>query len=146
MQSIDSGYKYGDINDQFYRADLLFTPTDNLDVRYSYDRSEQDRKGGARAVWEIGPKSIFTLPNGVVFNTNPHAQAYENAFGILFDDHNVSSGLPGRHRRRIRNARRPRHERAAPRPRSANARRQLEHHATPSRFARSPAIASKRGA
>ena len=95
MQSLDSGYKYGDINDQFYRADLLFTPTENLDIRYSYDRSEQDRKGGARAVWEIGPKSIFTLPNGVVFNTNAHAQAYENAFGILYDDHNVSSGFPG---------------------------------------------------
>ncbi len=95
MQSLDSGYKYGDINDQFYRADLLFTPTENLDIRYSYDRSEQDRKGGARAVWEIGPKSIFTLPNGVVFNTNAHAQAYENAFGILYDDHNVGSGFPG---------------------------------------------------
>ncbi len=95
MQSVDSGYKYGDINDQFYRADFLFRPTDRLDIRYSYDRSEQDRKGGSRAVWEIGPKNIFTLPNGVVFNTNPHAQAYENAFGILFDDLNVSSGHPG---------------------------------------------------
>ena len=29
---------------------------------------------------------MFTLPNGVLFNTNAHAQAYENAFGILFDD------------------------------------------------------------
>ena len=95
MQSRDSGYKYGDINDQFYRADLLFTPTDNLDIRYSYDRSEQDRRGGARAVWEIGPKNVFTLPNGVVFNTNAHAQAYQNAFGILYDDLNVSSGFPG---------------------------------------------------
>jgi len=95
MQSVDSGYKFGDINDQFYRADFLFQPTDNLDIRYSYDRSEQDRRGGARAVWEIGPKSIFTLPNGIVFNTNAHAQAYENAFGILFDDQNVSSGYPG---------------------------------------------------
>jgi outer membrane receptor protein involved in Fe transport len=95
MQSVDSGTKYGDVNDQFYRADLLFRATDNLDIRYSYDRSEQDRKGGSRAVWEIGPKNIFTLPNGIVFNTNAHAQAYENAFGILFDDHNVSSGHPG---------------------------------------------------
>ena len=95
MQSLNSGYKYGDINDQFYRADLLFTPTENLDVRYSYDRSEQNRRGGARAVWEIGPKSIFTLPNGVIFNTNAHAQAYENAFGILYDDLNVVSGFPG---------------------------------------------------
>jgi outer membrane receptor protein involved in Fe transport len=97
MQSLDSGYKYGDVNDQFYRADLLFTPTDNLEIRYSYDRSEQDRRGGARAVWEIGPKNIFTLPppSNVVVNTNSHAQAYENAFGILFDDLNVSSGFPG---------------------------------------------------
>ena len=95
MQSMDSGYKYGDVNDQFYRADLLFRATDNLDIRYSYDRSEQNRKGGSRAVWEIGPKNIFTLPNGITFNTNPHAQAYENAFGILYDDLHVSSGHPG---------------------------------------------------
>jgi outer membrane receptor protein involved in Fe transport len=95
MQSVDSGNKYGDINDQFYRADLLFTPTDNLEIRYSYDRSEQARQGGARAVWEIGPKNIFTLPNGTLFNTNAHAQAYENAFGILYDDLHVSSGFPG---------------------------------------------------
>ena len=98
MQSLDSGYKYGDINDQFYRADLLFTPTDNLDIRYSYDRSEQNRRGGARAVWEIGPKNMFTLPtlpNPTLVNTNAHAQAYENAFGILYDDFNVSSGFPG---------------------------------------------------
>jgi outer membrane receptor protein involved in Fe transport len=95
MTSIDSGNKYGDINDQFYRADVLFTPGDAVTLRYAYDKSTQDRMGGARAVWEIGPKSIFTLPNGVVFNTNPHAQAYENAFGILFDDRNVVSGFPG---------------------------------------------------
>ena len=93
--------------------------------------------GGARAVWEIGPKNIFTLPNGVVFNTNPHAQAYENAFGILFDDHNVGRA-PGRRRRRIRDARRARHERLAPRPRPANVRRawDLRTHCS---FTRSPA-------
>ena len=64
MQSVDSANKYGDINDQFYRADFLFTPADSVTLRYSYDKSTQDRKGGARATWEIGPKSIFTLPNG----------------------------------------------------------------------------------
>ena len=74
---------------------MLFRPTENLDIRYSYDRSEQDRKGGARAVWEIGPKNIFTLPNGIVFNTNAHAQAYENAFGILYDDQHRELGFPG---------------------------------------------------
>jgi hypothetical protein len=35
------------------------------------------------------------LPNGQLFNTNAHAQAYENAFSILYDDVNVSSGFPG---------------------------------------------------
>lgn len=95
MSSLDSGNKYGDINDQLYRADFLFTPGETVTLRYSYDKSTQDRMGGARAVWEIGPQSVFTLPNGVVFNTNPHASAYRYAFGIEFDDHNVSSGHPG---------------------------------------------------
>jgi outer membrane receptor protein involved in Fe transport len=95
MQSIDSANKYGDINDQFYRADLEFDVGDSVTLRYAYDKSTQDRQGGARATWEIGPKNIFTLPNGQVFNTNPHAQAYENAFGILYDDRNVVSGYPG---------------------------------------------------
>ena len=66
-----------------------------MTLRYAYDKSTQDRQGGARATWEIGPKNIFTLPNGQLFNTNPHAQAYENAFGILYDDFNVVSGYPG---------------------------------------------------
>jgi outer membrane receptor protein involved in Fe transport len=95
MQSIDSGNKYGDINDQFYRADVEFDIGENARLRYAYDKSSQDRRGGARATWEVGPKSIFTLPNGQLFNTNPHAQAYENAFGILYDDPNVVSGYPG---------------------------------------------------
>ena len=95
MQSVDSANKYGDINDQFYRADLEFDVGDNVTLRYAYDKSTQDRQGGARATWEIGPKNIFTLPNGQLFNTNPHAQAYENAFGILYDDFNVVSGFPG---------------------------------------------------
>jgi outer membrane receptor protein involved in Fe transport len=95
MQSIDSANKYGDINDQFYRGDIEFDVGDNVVLRYAYDKSTQDRNGGARATWEVGPKNVFTLPNGQVFNTNPHAQAYENAFGILFDDQNVVSGYPG---------------------------------------------------
>jgi iron complex outermembrane receptor protein len=94
MTSVDNGRKYGDVNDQFYRADLLFTPTDALTLRYSYDLSEQDRQGGARATWEIGPKRIFVV-GGQQVNSNAVAQAYENAFGILFDDQNVVSGYPG---------------------------------------------------
>jgi outer membrane receptor protein involved in Fe transport len=94
MTSVDSGRKYGDINDQFYRADLLFTPTDSLSLRYGFDKSVQDRAGGARAVWEIGPTTQFVV-GGQVVNNNPHAQAYANAFGIQFNDQQVVSGYPG---------------------------------------------------
>jgi iron complex outermembrane recepter protein len=94
MTSLDSGHKYGDINDQFFRGDFLFTPTDALSVRYAYDKSEQDRMGGARAVWEIGPMTVFDV-GGVQVNSNPVAQAYLNAYGIQFDDQSVVSGHPG---------------------------------------------------
>ena len=94
MQSVDSGRKYGDINDQFVRADLLFTPTDSLSVRYAYDKSTQDRNGGARAVWEIGPSTAFDV-GGVTVNANAQAQAMENAYGIVFQDPQVVSGFPG---------------------------------------------------
>lgn len=95
MQSVDSANKYGDINDKFYRADFDFDVGENVRLRYAYDKSTQDRQGGARATWEIGPMTQFTLPNGQLFNTNPHAQAYLNAFGIAYDDANVVSGYPG---------------------------------------------------
>jgi iron complex outermembrane receptor protein len=94
MQSVDNGRKFGDINDQFARADLLFTPTDNLTLRYAYDKSTQDRAGGARAVWEIGPAATFDV-GGVIVNSNAQAQAMENAYGIVFNDQQVVSGYPG---------------------------------------------------
>lgn len=94
MESLDSGRKYGDVNDQFLRADFLFTPTDNLSLRYAFDNSKQDRAGGARAVWEIGPSTAFDV-GGVTVNSNAQAQAMENAYGIVFDDQNVASGYPG---------------------------------------------------
>jgi outer membrane receptor protein involved in Fe transport len=94
MTSLDSGHKYGDINDQFFRGDFLYQPTEALSLRYAYDRSEQDRMGGARAVWEIGPMRTFTVGDSVV-NSNPAAQAYLNAYGLAFDDANVVSGHPG---------------------------------------------------
>jgi iron complex outermembrane receptor protein len=94
LTSLDSGRKYGDINDTFYRADLMFTPTDSLSIRYSYDTSEQDRQGGARAVFEIGPKAVFDVA-GIQVNSNAAAQAYENAFGILYDDQNAATAYPG---------------------------------------------------
>ena len=94
MHSVDNGRKFGDVNDQMVRADLLFTPTDALSVRYSYDTSTQDRAGGARAVFEIGPSTAFDV-GGVTVNSNAQAQAMENAYGIVFDDQNVASNYPG---------------------------------------------------
>jgi iron complex outermembrane receptor protein len=94
VNSVDAGLKYGDINDQFARADLLWTPTDALSVRYSYDRSEQDRQGPARATFEIGPSTVFDV-GGVQVNSNAAAQAYMNAYGIQFDDQNAATNVPG---------------------------------------------------
>ena len=61
MESVGNGRKFGDVNDQLFRADFLYTPTDSLSVRYSYDSSVQDRAGGARAIWEIGPSTAFDV-------------------------------------------------------------------------------------
>jgi iron complex outermembrane recepter protein len=94
MTSVDSGQKYGDLNDEFYRADLLYMPTDTVSLRYSYDLSQQRRQGGARAVWEIGPMDVFEV-GGRLVNSNAVAQSYANAYGIIFDDHHVVSGHPG---------------------------------------------------
>ena len=94
MRSVDSGRRFGDVNDQFARADFLYLPTEALSVRYSYDSSVQDRAGGARAVWEIGPSTAFRV-GGITVNSNAQAQAMENAYGIVFDDHQVASGHPG---------------------------------------------------
>lgn len=94
MESVHNGQKFGDVNDQLVRADFLWTPTDSLTIRYAYDSSIQDRSGGARAIWEIGPSTAFEV-GGITVNANAQAQAYENAYGILFDDHHVASGHPG---------------------------------------------------
>ena len=94
MESLGGGRRYGDINDQLIRADFVWEPSDNLSLRYAFDSSVQDRAGGARAVWEIGPSTAFVV-GGVTVNANAQAQAMENAYGIVFDDLNVASGHPG---------------------------------------------------
>ena len=94
MESVQNGRKYGDVNDQLFRADFVYTPTDALTIRYAFDSTTQDRAGGARAVWEIGPSTAFEV-GGTTVNANAQVQAYENAYGIIFDDQNVASGHPG---------------------------------------------------
>jgi outer membrane receptor protein involved in Fe transport len=94
VTSYDAGVKYGDMNDQFARADFLWTPTDSLSVRYSFDTSEQDRQGGARATFEIGPSTVFDV-GGVQVNSNAAAQAYQNAYGITYQDAEAATNVPG---------------------------------------------------
>ena len=105
----------------------------------AYDRSDA---GPARAApappGRSARRTSSRCRTASVFNTNPHAQAYENAFGILYDDFNVVLGLPRRPRRRVRDARRARHERLVPRPRSANVRRPVGHHGRRCASTRSP--------
>lgn len=38
---------------------------------------------------------VAVYVDGITVNANAQAQAYENAYGIIFDDHHVASGHPG---------------------------------------------------
>ena len=96
MQSVDSGNKYGDINDQFYRADVEFDVGDNCDPALQpTTRARRTGKAAPAPPGRSGRRTSSRCRTAQLFNTNPHAQAYENAFGILYDDLNVVSGYPG---------------------------------------------------
>lgn len=85
---------YGDVNDELIRADFLWTPLDSLSVRYNTEFTMTDRNGPARVVWEVGPKKTFLVGN-TVYNTNPNAQVYQNAFGYDYSTANSASGQGG---------------------------------------------------
>ena len=67
-----------------------------MTLRYSL---RQEHAGSARRrrapPGRSGRRTSSRCRTASLFNTNPHAQAYENAFGILYDDLNVVSGYPG---------------------------------------------------
>ncbi|MEQ1579906.1 MAG: TonB-dependent receptor [Steroidobacteraceae bacterium] len=95
--------KYGDTNDTLYRADFLWKPFDGFSARYNIEKSDTDRLGPARVVWEIGPTGTRTV-GATTFNTNPQVQAYANATrngnyingftNIAYNNANNTSGQP----------------------------------------------------
>ncbi len=85
---------YGDVNDELVRADFLWTPLDRLRVRYNAEFANTDRNGPARVVWEVGPMKTFNVGR-ILYNTNPNAQVYKNAFGYSYTTENSASGQGG---------------------------------------------------
>ena len=53
VQSLEADIKYGDINDQLARIDMVWEPSDNFDLRFTWDHSEIDRNGPARIVNDV---------------------------------------------------------------------------------------------
>jgi iron complex outermembrane recepter protein len=86
---------YGDINDTLYRADMVWTPFDGVKLRYNYEKTNVDREGPARVVWEIAPVRTFTGADGSLQNANANVQAYANAFNVFYNNVNDSSNFPG---------------------------------------------------
>jgi len=85
---------YGDVNDEMVRADFLWTPTEDISVRYNTEFTMTDRNGPARVVWEVGPKGNF-LVGSTVYNKNANAQVYQNAYGYDYSTANSASGQGG---------------------------------------------------
>lgn len=85
---------YGDVNDEMVRADFLWTPTEDISVRYNTEFTMTDRNGPARVVWEVGPTGTF-LVGSTTYNKNANAQVYKNAFGYDYSTANSASGQGG---------------------------------------------------
>jgi len=85
---------YGDVNDELVRADFLWTPLESLSIRYNTEFANTDRNGPARVVWEVGPMKTFNV-GSILYNTNPNAQVYKNAYGYEYTTKNSASGQGG---------------------------------------------------
>lgn len=93
VSSVLTDNKYGDVNDELYRADFLWTPVESLRFRYNVEASNTDRKGPARVVAELGSQTFATI-GGRNVASYPIAQVYAN-IGISFTPQAIVSGYPG---------------------------------------------------
>lgn len=80
VESIVTGRKFGDINDTVYRGDVLWTPTDSLQIRFIGEFTEVDRAGAARVVDFL--------------NGHSRQQAFNDA-GFAFTNETHASNWPG---------------------------------------------------
>ena len=81
ITSNTTGRKFGDIDDRLMRGDFLWTPSDDLQLRFIAETSDLDRNGSARTLEEIRL-------------TNQRPRAFNSA-GYQFDNLSHVSGFPG---------------------------------------------------
>jgi iron complex outermembrane receptor protein len=93
VRSTLSDNRYGDVNDELYRADFLWTPTSSLRFRYNVESSITDRNGPGRVVAELAPENFATI-GGRRISTYPLSGVYA-AVGIAYNPQSVVSGYPG---------------------------------------------------
>ncbi|MEY4933025.1 MAG: hypothetical protein RLZZ403_1345, partial [Pseudomonadota bacterium] len=93
VRSTLSDNRYGDVNDELYRADFLWTPTESLRFRYNVESSITDRNGPGRVVAELAPQTFATI-GGRTVSTYPVTQVYANV-GINYTPQSIVSGYPG---------------------------------------------------
>ncbi len=93
VESYYTDKAYGDVNDELYRADFLWKPTDNLRFRYNVESSATDRDGPARVIAEMASQTFNTV-GGRSVSSYPLTQVYANV-GIAYNPSQVVSGYPG---------------------------------------------------
>ncbi|MEQ1579403.1 MAG: TonB-dependent receptor plug domain-containing protein, partial [Steroidobacteraceae bacterium] len=93
VRSVLSDTRYGDVNDELYRADFLWTPTSSLRFRYNVESSITDRNGPGRVVAELAPENFATV-GGRRISTYPLSGVYA-AVGIAYNPQSIVSGYPG---------------------------------------------------
>jgi iron complex outermembrane recepter protein len=91
LRSVVIDHDYGDINDDVFRGDFLWDPTENFSARFNVESSKSERNGPARALFEITAPQFFPAFN---YNTNANAQAYIN-IGIPWTEANFATGPRG---------------------------------------------------
>ncbi|HEY8518887.1 MAG TPA: TonB-dependent receptor [Gammaproteobacteria bacterium] len=91
VDSLMVNRSWGDINDEMYRADLLWEPSENFTARFIAERSKVDRWGPARVLLELG-EPVYDPVTGT--NSNPRAQAYAN-IGMPLSNRTHAAGYPG---------------------------------------------------
>lgn len=80
VESLVTGRKFGDINDRIFRGDVLWTPRDNLRLRFIGEWTEVDRAGSARVVDFL--------------DGHPRQQVFNDA-GFPFDNISHAADWPG---------------------------------------------------
>lgn len=80
VESRATGRKFGDLNDQIFRGDVLWRPSDDVQLRFIAEFTDVNRAGSARVVDFL--------------DGHPRQQAFNDA-GFRFDNLSHAAGWPG---------------------------------------------------